>query len=326
MDGAGSRRRIRRFLSAGAWRRGSTLPWVQRTVPARLSAQESNLAAPSLRYPAGQVAEFELSAGEFRDIAARIKQSTGIVLGESKRELVHGRLARRLRTLGCASFTDYLRRLDEPDGAEENILLVNALTTNLTGFYREKHHFETLARDALPGIVTSSRQRRLRIWSAGCSSGQEPYTISMVLRDTIADLKRWDALILATDIDSNMIARAREGIYDADSAATIARAARARYVHDLPDGQVVMSDALKALIRFKRLNLIGPWPMAGPFDIIFCRNVVIYFDKDTQRALFDRYADMLRPDGWLFIGHSESLYRVSDRFRHLGQTMYRKIQ
>jgi chemotaxis protein methyltransferase CheR len=148
----------------------------------------------------------------------------------------------------------------------------------------------------------------------------------MVLRDTIKDLQRWDALVLATDIDSNMIAHAREGVYDGVAAATIAPAARASYVDELPDGQIVMSDTLKTLIRFKRLNLIGPWPMAGPFDIIFCRNVVIYFDKDTQRTLFDRYADMLRPEGWLFIGHSESLYNVSDRFRHMGQTMYRKIQ
>jgi chemotaxis protein methyltransferase CheR len=306
--------------------RGRMSPLVQLSVPARLSAQEFRLAAPLLRYAATLAAEFVLTATEFQDIAARIKKGTGIVLGDSKRDLVHGRLARRLRTLGCASFTEYLERLDGPDGAAENTILVNALTTNLTGFYREKHHFDTLARDALPGIMSSSRHRRLRIWSAGCSSGQEPYTIAMVLRDTIKDLQRWDALVLATDIDSNMIAHAREGVYDGEAAATIAPAARASYVDELPDGQIVMSDTLKTLIRFKRLNLIGPWPMAGPFDIIFCRNVVIYFDKDTQRTLFDRYADMLRPEGWLFIGHSESLYNVSDRFRHMGQTMYRKIQ
>jgi chemotaxis protein methyltransferase CheR len=130
---------------------------------------------------------------------------------------------------------------------------------------------------------------------------------------------------LATDIDSDMIAQARTGLYDTEAAATIPPAARAAHTTTLPDGQVAMSDGLKTLIRFKRLNLIGPWPMTGQFDIIFCRNVVIYFDKDTQRVLFDRYADILRPDGWLFIGHSESLYRVSDRFRHLGQTIYRKI-
>lgn len=283
------------------------------------------MAVSSLETIDRRVHEFVLTHAEFQDIAARIRESTGIVLADSKRDLVHGRLARRLRTLGCASFGDYLKRLDAPDGADEQTVLVNALTTNLTGFFRENHHFDTLARDALPGIINSSRTRRLRIWSAGCSSGQEPYTIAMVLRDTIPALQRWDALVLATDIDSDMIAQARTGQYDAEAAATIPPAARAAHTTTLPDGQVAMSDGLKTLIRFKRLNLIGPWPMTGQFDIIFCRNVVIYFDKDTQRVLFDRYADILRPDGWLFIGHSESLYRVSDRFRHLGQTIYRKI-
>jgi chemotaxis protein methyltransferase CheR len=202
--------------------------------------------------------------------------------------------------------------------------LLNALTTNLTGFFREKHHFAKLAGELLPRLMKENRDRRLRIWSAGCSSGQEPYTIAMVMKRVLTDLARWDALILATDIDSNMVAHAREGIYDSEVADTIPAEFR-RFTETGEDGRIAMPEALKALIRFKRLNLIGEWPMAGPFDAIFCRNVVIYFDKDTQRVLFDRYANMLRPGGYMFIGHSETLHRVSDRFRHLGQTTYQKI-
>jgi chemotaxis protein methyltransferase CheR len=147
----------------------------------------------------------------------------------------------------------------------------------------------------------------------------------MVLKRHFHDLSRWDALVLATDIDSNMIAHGQAGRYDADAAETIP-ASYSKFTETCADGSIAMADTLKQLIRFRRLNLIGPWPMAGPFDIIFCRNVVIYFDKDTQRVLFDRYAEMLRPGGWLFIGHSESLNRVCDRFHHLGHTAYQKIR
>lgn len=268
--------------------------------------------------------EFPLTDMDFRTIVSRVKHASGIVLGEAKRELVYGRLVKRLRTLGCDSFTEYLRRLDGPDAVDEHTMLVNAITTNLTSFFRETHHFDALAKKILPEFVRNSARRRLRIWSAGCSSGQEPYTIAMVLGKTLPDLQRWDALVLATDIDSNMVARAKEGIYDVEDAVSIPARFKT-YVIDRGNGQIGMSDELKGRIRFKRLNLIEPWPMSGSFEIIFCRNVVIYFDKDTQRDLFNRYADMLCPGGWLFIGHSESLNRVSERFRHLGDTIYRKI-
>jgi chemotaxis protein methyltransferase CheR len=269
--------------------------------------------------------EFVLTDKDFRGIVARIEQASGIVLAASKRDLVYGRLAPRLRKLGCQSFSAYLRHLDSPDGEAEQTSLVNAITTNLTGFFREQHHFNALAREVLPALKHGNAARRLRIWSAGCSSGQEPYTIAMVLKQTIADLARWDALVLATDIDSDMVAHAAAGIYDEEAGKTIPPAYR-KYITETGDGRIAMDDRLKALIRFRRLNLIGDWPMQGPFDVIFCRNVVIYFDKDTQRVLFDRFADMLRPEGWLFIGHSESLHRVSDRFALIGQTSYRKLR
>jgi chemotaxis protein methyltransferase CheR len=268
--------------------------------------------------------EFDLTDADFRRIRDLVQDVSGIVLADIKRDLVYGRLAPRLRKLGYRSFADYLKCLEGPDGHDEQIALLNALTTNLTGFFREKHHFDRLAGEFLPRLMQEKRDRRLRIWSAGCSSGQEPYTIAMVMRRVVTDLARWDALILATDIDSNMVAQAREGSYDESVAESIPPDYR-RFTETGEDGRIAMADSLKSLIRFRRLNLIGEWPMAGPFDAIFCRNVVIYFDKDTQRVLFDRYANMLRPGGWLFIGHSETLHRVSDRFTHLGQTTYQKI-
>jgi chemotaxis protein methyltransferase CheR len=269
--------------------------------------------------------EFALTDTDFNAIIGLIRETSGIVLGDGKRDLVYGRLAPRLRLLGCRDFAAYLRRLEGPDGADEQTALVNAITTNLTGFFREKHHFEALAADILPRLKKENAGRRLRIWSAGCSSGQEPYTIAMVLRRTLTDINAWDALVLATDIDSTMVAHAQAGLYDTEAAAGIPPECE-KFLEAGPGGRIAMSDSLKQLIRFKRLNLIGPWPMSGPFDVIFCRNVVIYFDKDTQRVLFDRFADILRPGGWLFIGHSESLHRVSDRFRHLGHTGYQKIR
>ena len=271
--------------------------------------------------------EFAFSTNDFQAIARKVRERTGIVLGAAKRNLVYGRLGRRLRTLGFDSFTDYLALLDGPDAEAEHSVMINAITTNLTGFFREPHHFETLAKEAIPELVKSPNQgRRLRIWSAGCSSGEEPYTIAMTVLRALPSRHHWDALILATDIDTDMIAASRAGLYSADKATPIPAELRRRYVSQVDSDTVEMADELKQMIRFKPLNLLERWPMRGKFDAIFCRNVVIYFDKDTQRALFDRYAELLKPEGWLFIGHSESLFRVSDRFRHMGRTSYRKVR
>jgi len=260
-------------------------------------------------------------------IAKLVKQQTGIVLGERKRDLVYGRLARRLRTLHCDAFADYCRLLEAPDGEAERRMMVNAITTNLTHFFREAHHFEHLSGVVLPGIVQSrgAAHGRIRIWSAGCSSGEEPYSIAMSAREALGDAAGWDLRILATDIDTDMVARAKSGRYDADRVGTIPPALRQRYVRPGANGTVDMADSLKSLIVFNPLNLLEPWPMRGPFDAIFCRNVVIYFDAPTQRALIERFADQLVPDGWLYLGHSETLFRTSSRFQHLGRTIYRRV-
>ena len=274
---------------------------------------------------AGVAGEIPLTDADFASIVRFVHEASGIALGDTKRDLVYGRLRRRLRMLGLGSFAAYRSLLDGPEGAAERVRMVNAITTNLTGFFREMHHFEHLAREVLPKLRGARGNRRLRIWSAGCSSGEEPYTIAMTLRAAMPDLAQWDARILATDIDTDMVAHGAAGLYDAQRAASIPEGYRRGAVQKQPDGRMAMGDPLRSLITFKPLNLLGQWPMRGPFDVIFCRNVVIYFDKPTQRALFDRYAEILAPDGHLYIGHSETLFRVSERFVHLGRTIYRKV-
>jgi chemotaxis protein methyltransferase CheR len=276
--------------------------------------------------------EFEFRDRDFATIARLVKDQTGIALSERKRDLVYGRLARRLRVLGIADFAEYCDILSSPAGEAERLMMINAITTNLTGFFREGHHFQFLSDEVLPGLAAawSPTNRRMRIWSAGCSSGEEPYSIAMAVQAGLAQagrggVDRWDLKILATDIDTEMIAWAKQGRYDRRRAEAIPAHLRKKHVEAVDDDTVEMSDALKSLIVFNPLNLLEPWPMRGPFDVIFCRNVVIYFDKPTQRVLFDRFADMLTAQGWLFIGHSESLFNVSDRFRLVGRTIYRRV-
>ena len=267
--------------------------------------------------------DIPLTEEDFAAIVAMVRNASGIALGSTKRDLVYGRLRRRLRALHLGSFAAYRALLDSEEGAAERVRMINAITTNLTGFFREGHHFEHLAEKVLPALPRS--HKRLRIWSAGCSSGEEPYSIAMTLHAAMPDLAAWDARILATDIDTDMVASGAAGRYDMERASAIPAEFRRAHVRRIDTSTVEMGPELKALIAFRPLNLLGAWPMQGPFDAIFCRNVVIYFEKPTQRALFDRFADMLTPDGHLYVGHSESLYRVSERFTHLRRTIYRRI-
>lgn len=273
--------------------------------------------------------EFDLGDREFRFLAAFLSRETGIVLSAHKRQMVCGRLVKRLRALGLNDFGDYCALLDGPQAHGEVEHLVNAITTNITNFFREPHHFDHLRRQVLePRLTETPRQPRLRIWSAGCSSGQEPYSIAMVVAETLKPPEAWDALILATDIDTNMLRRGAAGIYKTDDAAHIPETYRKRFVRRLHNdpGHAQMGDELKRLIRFKRLNLHEQWPMKGKFDAIFCRNVAIYFDKPTQRNLFNRYCDMLKIGGMLYLGHAESLIGMNDRFEVSDKTVYRRIK
>ena len=273
--------------------------------------------------------EFEFADQDFQRVRRIINEIAGISLAEGKRELVYSRLSRRLRHLGLRRFDDYCRLLET--GGEDNPELgefVNALTTNLTSFFREQHHFEFLGRELLPALMRERglSNRRIRIWSAGCSTGEEPYSIAMVVRETLPAVG-WDAKILATDLDSNVLATAQRGVYDAARIKDLPEARVRRWFQkgrDAQSGQVRVAPELQDMIFFRRLNLMLDWPMSGPFDVIFCRNVVIYFDKPTQRKLFDRFADLLAEHGHLFVGHSESLFKVTDRFAPLGKTIYRR--
>lgn len=270
--------------------------------------------------------EIALSEREFSRIRARVYKIAGISLSDAKRTLVVSRLSKILRRLGIASFESYIDYLETRGSNADNQDFVNALTTNLTRFFREDHHFDHLVTHVRALVARKPRlnargQPRLRIWSAGCSTGQEPYTIGLCLYDAIPELKRWDFKILATDIDSTVVAKAATGVYPAGELSGLSDT-RAALFERGADGSVRIPAPVKALMTFKVLNLMGAFPFRGPFDAIFCRNVAIYFDKPTQGALFDKLGQVLAPDGFLYIGHSENLQAVSGGFRLVGKTIY----
>ncbi|MFN2329045.1 MAG: protein-glutamate O-methyltransferase CheR [Chromatocurvus sp.] len=276
--------------------------------------------------PATRDSEFQLTDSDFSFIKQFIAGQAGIELSEAKRNLVYSRLVRRLRVLKLPSFSAYCRYLDTGD-EEELEHCVNALTTNLTSFFREAHHFDFLKRELLPALMREKRNKELRVWSAGCSTGEEPYSIAMVLAENIPE--DWTLRVLATDLDSSVVATGEAGQYTLERITGISDARRKRWFlrgKGSNEGQVKVRQELRDMITFKRLNLQNSWPLKNQFDFIFCRNVVIYFNKDTQRVLFDRFAEQLTPGGHLFIGHSETLYKVSDRFKLLGSTVYQRVK
>ncbi|HEY0033846.1 MAG TPA: protein-glutamate O-methyltransferase CheR [Devosia sp.] len=266
-------------------------------------------------------AEISLSDREFSRIKNRVYEVAGISLSDAKRTLVISRLSKIVRSLELGSFDAYIDYLERGGSAQDGQEFVNALTTNLTRFYREDHHFAHLRTHVGSLIAEQPRGSRLRIWSAGCSTGQEPYTIGMDLLSAFPELKRWDFKILATDIDTAVIARAAQGVYPQSELAGLSPE-RMRPFSKTADGNIRVPEAVREMISFKPLNLIAPWPMKGPFDAIFCRNVAIYFDKPTQGEVFGRFSKLLAPQGFLYIGHSENLGSGGDGFRLVGKTIY----
>jgi chemotaxis protein methyltransferase CheR len=271
--------------------------------------------------------EFVFGNEDFEALRKLVKELTGINLSDQKRELVYGRLARRLRALHLRTFAEY-RDLLASDGGREIGELCNAITTNLTSFFRESHHFDYLREQVLqPMVAQRASQRRVRIWSAGCSTGEEAYSLAMTVIESFPDLRTWDVKILATDLDSDVLAKAKRGVYAADRVRSIGPQRLGRFFVEKRGREGLsyeVSAELTALITFKQLNLMHPLPMKGPLDAIFCRNVVIYFDKDTQRGLFSRVAQLQRPGDLLFLGHSESLFKVSESYTPIGKTVYRR--
>ena len=282
----------------------------------------------SAKIASEKVREFQFTESMFEQIRELVKHHTGIVLSDGKQDMVYGRLTRRLRALDLSDFDSYLTLIKRED-EQELTHLVNAITTNLTSFFREEHHFEYLKNTVFPSLLEkNAATQKIRIWSAGCSTGEEPYSIAMVVREFFEDYDGWDVKVVATDLDSNVIDKGKAGVYDIGRVDGLSLEYKKRWMKRGKGDQsnlVKMKSELQNLITFKQLNLLHGWPIKGPIDIIFCRNVVIYFDKETQRNLFDRYADVLSSDGHIFIGHSENMFNVCDRFESLGNTIYQRI-
>lgn len=276
----------------------------------------------------GVLQDFTLSNAEFERLRALVREHTGIALSDAKRQLVYGRLARRLRALKLETFGQYIELIErgEPGEIEQ---FVNAVTTNLTSFFREPHHFDYLGREMIPALTArADSPHRLRIWCCAASTGEEAYSIAIVLREAQERLSAWDVKMLATDLDSAVLATGAAGVYADERLKGMDPARVARFFEKgggAHAGKFRVREELRNLITFKQLNLMNEWPVRGPFDAIFCRNVIIYFDKATQRKLFERMAALQRPGDLLFLGHSESLYRVNERYELIGRTIYRRL-
>jgi chemotaxis protein methyltransferase CheR len=272
--------------------------------------------------------EYRMTKRNFREIAAMLYADAGIYLPDTKAALVYSRLAKRLRKLDLENFEDYCRLVAGAGGAGERREMLSALTTNVTRFFREPHHFEHLSAHVLPRLLDSARRGgRVRLWSAACSTGQEPYSIALTVLALNPNAASLDLKILATDIDPRVVAEGRRGVYGESALADVRPELRKRYF--APWGargsqEREAAENLRRLISFRTLNLNADWPMKGGFDVIFCRNVAIYFDEPTQQTAWARFASKLEPNGWLYIGHSERVTGpAASRFASEGVTAYR---
>lgn len=263
---------------------------------------------------------------DFDRIAAFAYREFGLSLQASKKDLVYSRLLKRLRALGLTGFQPYCDLIDSPEGKDEHEAIVSALTTNVTHFFREAHHFDLLANLAVkPRLQALRAGERLRIWSAGCSAGMEPYSIAMTVLDALPEAAQLNIRILATDVDPAILARAREARFSADEVRPIPDRMKSWALGPVEAGDHRIAPKVTQMVRFAELNLMQDWPVRGPFDAIFCRNVAIYFDKPTQARLWQRFAGLLAPGGLLFIGHSERLGGPAEpSFTSVGTTAYRK--
>src|SRR6266852_1929850 len=256
--------------------------------------------------------EFPFTQRDFRQIADMMHKDAGIALAEAKAPLVYSRLVKRLRNLGVESFKQYCELVEGTHGAEERQNMVAALTTNVTRFFREPHHFEHLKTQVLPDLLDAVRRGApLRIWSAGCSTGEEPYSIALTILSMMGDASRLDVKILATDINKRVLTHAHQGIYDGAALGPISRQQRAAWFVPAADinGEKTWSvgKELRALVTFRELNLKADWPMKQAHQAVFRRHVVIYFEEHTRSRIWDGIATLLTPRGWLYIGHSERI-------------------
>ena len=268
--------------------------------------------------------EFHFTKADFIFVQKMVYQQAGIALADHKVDMVYSRLSRRLRALQLTTFESYRDYLDDND--DEIIHFINALTTNLTHFFREQHHFDFIRGKWMTELCQQHQHdKRLRFWCAGCSTGEEPYSLAITVHEAMISFAGWDIKILATDLDTQVLAKARAARYEADRVKDLSAERLKTWFVIEPDGEHYrVKDQVCKLVTFKQLNLMNAWPMRGPFDVIFCRNVVIYFDKPTQTKLFQRYYDLLADQGLLMLGHSESLGAMQTHFKTIGRTMFRK--
>ena len=269
----------------------------------------------------GHFAEYALSSADFEKISRLIYEQSGISLHTGKKELVKARLGKRLRQGRFKSFRDYYQYVVQDDSGEELVYLLDSISTNLTSFFREEGHFDYLREELMPRWRDGkpSRDQPLQVWSAGCSSGEEVYSIAITLLEGVKPQEKWNIKILASDISTKVLKKAMAGIYEKERVRTIPLATVKKYFlrgdnHWLD--YVKIKNSIKELITFQRLNLMDSFSFQDPFDCIFCRNVMIYFDKKTQEALVNRFYQNLKPGGVLFIGHSESLTGIQHRFQY----------
>ncbi|WP_425050232.1 CheR family methyltransferase [Psychromarinibacter sp. S121] len=276
----------------------------------------------------GRSAARELSVGEFQRIAALLLREAGIELTEGKLPLVHSRLSGRLRSLRMKSYGEYCDYIESDGGKPERLEMLSVLTTNVTRFFREPHHFEFLRKTRIPELLDIlKRGAPVRIWSAGCASGEEPYSLALTFLQEIPDIARYDFRILASDIDPTILRAAAAGLYPERSLSQVPEEQRRAYFTraDTDADLWSVGPQMRELIAFRRLNLIGPWPFTRPFDVIMCRNVVIYFGAETKAEIWARFVDQLKPDGWLITGHSERLTDdAANRTELIHTTTYRR--
>lgn len=270
----------------------------------------------------GVIVENDLTPGQFARITSMLYEHCGIRMREGKEGLVRARLAKRLRVLRLPDFDAYLKHVESEPDRREFAEMIDVLTTNKTSFLREVSHFDFLRDSVLPDLTGS-----IRIWSAGCSSGEEPYTLAMLLNDHVDRIETRDVRILATDISHRVLATAKAAYYPSSVMSDVPPTWLQRYWTRKTDAGrdgYEAAPSLRRLVHFAKLNLMEKWPMQGPFDAILCRNVMIYFDKGTQQRLVERYHALLKPGGHLFVGHSESLTGLTHRFRYVKPAVYVK--
>lgn len=278
--------------------------------------------------PRAPLGEMEFTERDFRFISDFMRETAGIELPDSKFSLVYSRLTKRLRALKMTRFKDYCAYITSDPDCPERMELLNALTTNVTNFFREPHHFDDLRQNVLPDLATrAKRGERVRLWSAACSTGQEPYSMALCVLNAIPDAASLDVKILATDIDKTVIATAQRGQYAGALLQNVPDGMRRKFITPAADAEdeYLIDPGVKALVTFREMNLIRDWPVRGPFDVIFCRNVVIYFADATEQAVWSKFAKVLSPGGRLYIGHSERVAGpATSAFESVGVTAYRR--